>query len=576
MHYYLDTQNILLFLLQMAVLLGAARALGEVFRRWGQPAITAEILVGVLLGPTILGRLSPGVQGWLFPVDEVQQTMLETVAWLGILFFLLRTGLETNLAAAWRQKSQAITISATDLVIPMIVAFVPMVMLNQYYGLAGGPAPWVFALFMATIMTISALPVTARVLHDLRMYRTDVGLLIMSVLTINDIAGWVVFALILGVFTGAVISVGSVVFILTGTLTFSVLCLKFGPRLVGLTMDGMSRLSLPEPAASLTLTVVIGLLAGAATTWIGIHALFGFFIAGIMIGDVRQLPERTRHVFSQMVQALLVPIFFATIALKVDFLERFDWLLVVLVLGIGIAGRFAGAWAGSLLARQPTHSRMLIAVSHIPGGEMQIVISILALEAGVVSEVVFVAVITGAVLSSMIAGPWMKHTIRGLRRLDWTELLSSRAVLTDMPAEGPDAAIRRLAHMAAVEAGLAAAEVTDAALQREHLMSTAMDGGVAVPHARLEGLKQSVVALGRSRRGVDWNSRDAKPTNWIFLVLTPAEAAEEQLLILRGISLAMSTEDVRQRLWEAGDAGQMVSVLREAASREVVRVVASG
>jgi Kef-type K+ transport system membrane component KefB len=574
--HYLDTQNILLFLLQMAVLLGAARALGEVFRRWGQPAITAEILVGVLLGPTILGRLSPGVQGWLFPPDEVQQTMLETVAWLGILFFLLRTGLETNLAAAWRQKGQAVTISVADLVIPMVVAFVPMLLLHRYYGLAGGPEAWVFALFMATIMTISALPVTARVLHDLRMYRTDVGLLIMSALTINDIAGWVVFALILGVFSEAVVHVGSVVFILTGTLTFSVLCLKFGPRLVGLAMNGMSRLSLPEPAASLTLTVVIGLLAGAATTWIGIHALFGFFIAGIMMGDVRQLPERTRHVFSQLVQALLVPIFFAAIALKVDFLEQFNGLLLLLVLGIGIAGRFAGAWAGALLARQPAHSRMLIAVSHIPGGEMQIVIGILALEARVVSEKVFVAIVAGAVLSSMIAGPWMKHAIRRLRRLDWTELLSPQAVLTELPPESPDDAICRLAQLAAAAAGLESSEVAAAALQREHIMSTAMESGVAVPHARLEGLKQSVVALGRSRQGVDWNSRDAKPANWIFLVLTPTQAAEEQLLILRGIAQVMSMEDVRRQLWEAGDADQMVSVLREAASRDVVRVVAGG
>jgi len=102
MHYW-DETNILLFLVQVALLLGLARGLGEVFRRWGQPSITAEILVGVVLGPTVLGRVAPGFHAMLFPDDVTQQTMLDTVAWLGILFFLLKTGLETSLVTALRQ-----------------------------------------------------------------------------------------------------------------------------------------------------------------------------------------------------------------------------------------------------------------------------------------------------------------------------------------------------------------------------------------------------------------------------------------------------------------------------------------
>ena len=99
-----DESNILIFLLQISLLLALARAAGLWLHRRGQPAITAEILVGILMGPTVLGRLAPTFHAKLFPSDPIQQNMLETVAWLGILFFLLQSGLETNLAAALRQK----------------------------------------------------------------------------------------------------------------------------------------------------------------------------------------------------------------------------------------------------------------------------------------------------------------------------------------------------------------------------------------------------------------------------------------------------------------------------------------
>lgn len=172
--HYLDETNIFLFLSQAALLLALARGLGEVFRRWGQPTITAEILVGALLGPTVLGRLSPGIQQLIFPPDPAQQNMLDTLAWLGILFFLLKTGLETSLVAAVRQGKQAGIISSSDLILPMIVTFVPALFLpERYFGPQGDRI--IFALFIATIMTISAMPVTAGVLQDLAVYRTDLG-----------------------------------------------------------------------------------------------------------------------------------------------------------------------------------------------------------------------------------------------------------------------------------------------------------------------------------------------------------------------------------------------------------------
>jgi Kef-type K+ transport system membrane component KefB/mannitol/fructose-specific phosphotransferase system IIA component (Ntr-type) len=564
--HYLNEANILLFLVQVALLLGLARGLGEVFRRWGQPTITAEILVGVLLGPTILGRFLPGVHRLIFPDDVTQQNMLDTLAWLGILFFLLKTGLETSLTAAVRQGKQAAIISLSDLILPMVVAFVPALFLpDRYLGPEGDRI--VFALFIATIMTISAMPVTARVLQDLAVYRTDLGLLIMSALTINDIAGWIVFALILGFATGGALSLSGIAFIVLATLVFAAICLTLGSRLVDGVLRRMERAAIPEPAGSLTLIAVAGMICGAVTVWIGIHALFGFFIAGIMTGEAKALSERTRHIFDQVVQAILVPVFFATIGLKVDFLATFDLLLVLFVLGIGIAGRYLGAWLGARAIRIRGLGRTFVAAAHVPGGEMQIVIGILALEYAVIVPSVFVAVVLGAILSSVIAGPWMHRVLGRLRRFDWTS--GYCAAVPDVRAVDRDAAIRELCREAARFGAVPPAPaLTQAVLERENTMTTAIDQGVAAPHARLGAITHPIVIIGRSLRGIDWNARDGLPAQLIFLVLTPADATDAQLRILRDISRATYPPENRAALLESQTAEQIVTEVRAALERE--------
>lgn len=102
--HYLSEHNIFIFLVQIVILLGLARGLGELFRRWKQPPLTAELLVGVLVGPTIFGRFMPAWHQAIFPADIIQQSMLETVAWIGVLFLLLEAGLEIDFASAWRQR----------------------------------------------------------------------------------------------------------------------------------------------------------------------------------------------------------------------------------------------------------------------------------------------------------------------------------------------------------------------------------------------------------------------------------------------------------------------------------------
>ncbi len=546
--HYLNEEHIFLFLLQVFVLLGLARGLGEVFRRFNQPSITAEILVGVLVGPTILGRYVPAVYTYLFPADLIQQNMLETVAWFGILFFLLNSGLEMDFSSAWRQRGDAMKISITDVILPMIIAFVPCLFLSQKY--MGDPDQrLLFCVFIATIMTISALPVTARVLGSLNLYKTELGFLIMCALSLNDILGWVIFTLVLGFVTQGSIELTTVVLILVMTIAFTLVCLTVGRRFTNHTIKVIHRKKLPEPGTSLTFVSLLGILCGAITVRIGIHALFGFFIAGMMAGEAAALPEKTRSVISQMVHAIFIPLFFAAIGLKIDFFQNFDLFLTAFIFIIGVGGRFLGAWIGTRFTKQSRANRYLIAIAHTPGGEMQIVVSILALEYGLITEPVFVSIIFGAVLSSMTLGPWMHQAIRKKREESVDRYFIIDESLIDLNVQNKYEAIEQMA--AAISKHhptLAVTDICDTLIRREKLLGTGIEEGVAIPHCRLAGLKEPVIAFARSSGGIDWNSPDGKATRFIFVVLCPEQQGEVLLNIFRCIAITMAQPGNRDRL----------------------------
>jgi len=511
--HFLGEHHIFLFLVQLFVLLVCARGLGELFRRWKQPALTAELLVGIALGPTLFGRFMPELHAALFPADPVQQVMLETVACLGVLFLLLDTGLEIDFSIAWRQRGSALAIALSDIFIPMLVAFVPVMFLPDHL-LAHPDRRILFGLFMATVMTISAMPVSARCFHDLNLLKTDLGFLTMSALAVNDIIGWVLFAIILGLFLQTSVALGPILLVFAGTIGFAVLVLTAGRPVSSRIFDAMKARRFPEPASSLTVTLLLGLLFGSITQKLGVHALFGFFLAGIVAGEAKSLSEDTRRVINQMVYALFVPLFFANIGLKIDFIAHFHFGLVALICVVGISGRYLGAWLGVTLTRQPRVNRPLISIAHTPGGMMEIVVALLALEAGLITPPIFVAIVFSAVFSSIVIGPWMTQ-----------------------------------------------------ALARETEYGTAIGNGVAIPHVRLEHLRNPVLAYGHSIEGIDWDAPDAAPVHHVFFLASAAGAEDIHVQIIAQIARALSNPANRSRLAEAKDAPELFAALQAILSK---------
>ncbi|MBN1871628.1 MAG: PTS sugar transporter subunit IIA, partial [Candidatus Omnitrophica bacterium] len=407
-------------------------------------------------------------------------------------------------------------------------------------------------------------PVTARALHDLKLSKTDLGFLIMSALSVNDIIGWLIFTVILGFFTQSALHIANAAFIVAATIGFTVLCLTLGRTFSNLVISKMNERQMPQPGTSLTFICLLGLLCGAVTQKIGVHALFGFFIAGIMAGEAKALSERTRQIISQMVYAIFVPLFFASIGLKIDFLSHFDLFLVILISVIGIAGRFIGAWLGVYLTEQSRENQLSIAIAHTPGGAMEIVVGILALEYKLITETVFIAIVVSAIFSCLTLGPWLSHSIRRRKKVGMLEYISTRFIIPDLKTDSRNKAIYKLCEIVAEQEEIPDAEMLySAILKREDEMGTAIEEGIALPHLRSPLIKRPVVAVGRAPSGIEWNSPDGKPTRIIFLIMTPQNDEGAQIQILAYIARAMADPHVRSGIIKAHDAQEIFRLLRD-------------
>jgi Kef-type K+ transport system membrane component KefB/mannitol/fructose-specific phosphotransferase system IIA component (Ntr-type) len=560
MMYYFTEENIFIFLIQVFLLLGSARILGEVFRKCKQPALTAEIIVGIALGPTILGRFLPNLYQAIFPANSTQQNMLETVAWLGLLFFLLETGLKMDFSSAWRHRGKALVIALTDIVFPMTIAFTASMFLPSTY-LVDPEQRIFFALFMAVVMTISAMPITIRALSDLDLSKTDLGFLIMSALSVNEI----IFTFILRLFIPMNLGLGGIAASLLAIIGFIIVCLTIGRKFTDFIIAKIRKYDLPEPGSSLTYICLLGMFCGAVFQKLGIHALIGFFIAGIMAGEAKALPERTRQVISQMVYAMFIPLFFTGIGLKMDFFRSFDIVLVLFVSVIGILGKFIGAWFGAKFAKVSNEDILPVAIAHIPGGSMEIVIGILALHYRLINEPVFVAIVFGAVVSSSLLGPWLKYAVNRRKEIKILEYFSRSNVIFNLHATDTNNAIRELSAVVSEQHAMPNLDTLYYAVsQREKSMGTAVEKGLVLPHARIQALIKPVVAFGRSEIGIDWDSPDGNPSHFIFLILTPKDNDWAQVQILRIIAKTIDREELRKSILKANDPKALWDILEEA------------
>jgi len=540
--------QLLLFLSQMFVVLGLARLLGEVFRRFEQPALAGEILAGLILGKTVLGGIAPGLFDALFPDDAVQLALFDVTAQIGILFLLLVIGLEVDVASAWKMRRQSLALALTGVVVPLAVGTGMALFFYESWAEVEAPR-LVFSLFVGAAVSITAITVVARLLFDLRILKSDLGLLLLSAMAINDLLGWIVLAVVMGMLTAvtaggaAGFDVAHIAWVLVAIAVFAVFATTVGRAGTTRVLQWFDAKSLPSPATPLSFVVCLGLICGIVTHEIGVHPIFGFLIAGVMAGDHNALSEHTRSVIAQMVESIFVPLFFAGICLHVDFAAEFAFGVVFWVTLVSIAGKFFGAWLGALLARVPRADRLPAALAHIPGGSMGVLLAVVAEQQGVIGKQMFVAIIFASILSSLVVGPALSWSLRRREVLNVLGFFSRKGLLPALRAQTRFEAIDELVDRAIeVERSLRSDPVRQAVRAREETMGTGVGDGIAIPHARLEGLQRPRVLLGLSREGIEWDAIDDRPAHLVFLVLTPADDTDAQLEILSSIARGIDAE----------------------------------
>jgi Kef-type K+ transport system membrane component KefB/mannitol/fructose-specific phosphotransferase system IIA component (Ntr-type) len=560
----LTAHEITVILLSLGVLLAAARLLGELFTKFNQPAVIGELLAGILLGPTVLGHLWPAAATYLFlPGEEKVRAplVLQGIGNVAVVMFLLVAGIEVELKRIFRQGRAAMSVSISGIAAPFAIGLAAAWLMPTVLGRAAGVQPHVFALFFATAMSISALPVIAKTLRDLNLYRSDLGMVIIAAAIFDDLTGWIIFAIVLGLMAPGLehgMGIGTTIGL---TLGFVVFMLTLGRWMLHRILPWIQAKTV-WPGGVLGFAMSLALFGAAFTEWIGIHAVFGSFMVGVALGDSSHLRERTRATIDQFVSFIFAPLFFASIGLKLDFLAHFDWLLTLLVLAIAMASKVVGCGLGSRFAGMSWRESWAIGFGMNSRGAMEIILGLLALQAHVIDERMFVALVIMAMVTSLISGTMMQTILRRRVNRRFTDYLHPKGFINPLQATDRDSAIRELAQAASAITGLKAEAIESAVLQRERMMPTGIGLCVAVPHARVRGMTKPVVCLGFSREGIEFNAPDGEHSRMIFLILTPSEDDGAQLELLADVSRTFLNAQLREGSLRVTSFTEFVALLK--------------
>jgi Kef-type K+ transport system membrane component KefB/nucleotide-binding universal stress UspA family protein len=436
-------QDILHLVVHVGVLLLAARGLGYGARMLGQPAVVGELLAGILLGPSLLSGVFPELGAWIVPQTEIQGYLLEVVALIGAMFLLLATGLETDLALIRRHARTAIGVSWGGITVTFASGFALGQVLPDFL-LADTDQRLVFALFVATAMSISAIPVIAKVLMDLGLMRRDIGQTIIAAGMSDDTIGWILLSVVAGLAAGEAVTAGSVISTVGTVLAFLVVSFTFGRYAVRwLLRFAQDRRASPD--ALTTLVVGLTFLWGAATQAMNLEAVLGAFVMGTLFGQMPTLPESVHHRVVTLSSAVFTPIFFAVAGLKVDAAGLLDptlFLITVGVIAVATVGKVVGTYVGARVIGGKSHwSALPYGAGLNARGAMEIIIATVGLQLGILTQQMFTVIVVMAIVTSLMA-PFALRFV--LRRVEPEKEELARLRREELAAGTLPAAIRRV------------------------------------------------------------------------------------------------------------------------------------
>ncbi|MDQ3972742.1 MAG: cation:proton antiporter [Actinomycetota bacterium] len=409
----LTEHQLLVFWAQLALLLAVARGLGGLARRIGQPAVVGELAAGLLVGPSVLGRLAPDLYRFLFPSDPVQSGLLLAVAWIGVALLLVVTGFETDLALLAHLGRSSLLVSVGSLLVPLALGFgVGQLLPGQFVGPDG--TRLTFSLFMAVALSLSALPVVAKILLDMRLMRRNVGQVIVAAGMANDLVGWILLGAVAGIVTSGGFNLVALATTVGAMAVFMALAFTVGQRLT----DAALRRAYQSDAglvSAFTVAILVALVAAVSTQAIGVEAVLGAFLAGIVLGRSRYQREEVAHALEVVTNAFFAPVFFATAGLFVDLgllLQPSAAAWAGVVVAVAAVAKLLGSSLGAWLGGMSRTEGLAGGVGLNARGAIEIVVATVGLGLGVLNQTSYSVVVVLALATSMMAPPLLRAVLR--------------------------------------------------------------------------------------------------------------------------------------------------------------------
>jgi len=398
--------RVVTIIIQIAVIIVAVRALGFAFKFIGQPQVIGEMAAGILLGPSFLGSMAPRFSAILFPAPSLNY--LNTISQLGIVLYMFLVGLELDLKDLKGQGRAALLTSHASIVVPFVSG--SMLALFLYPRLSDGRVSLIaFASFMGAAMSITAFPVLARILTDRGMLGSRLGTLAIACAAVDDVTGWCILAYITLLIRAQdrarppwATVLGSIAFVLI--MVFAVRPLL---RRLRAAYEKSGRLG----EGLIALVLLLALSSALATDRLGIHLLFGAFLAGVIMPKDAAFSRHILDKFQSLTVVLLLPLYFAYTGLRMNLQGVRGgrmWLYCGVIIAVAIGGKLAGSMIASWAAGNDWRHAAALGVLLNTRGLMELVILNIGLDLGVISPPLFAMMVLMALVTTFITTPLLE------------------------------------------------------------------------------------------------------------------------------------------------------------------------
>ncbi|MBI3072167.1 MAG: cation:proton antiporter [Deltaproteobacteria bacterium] len=416
-----DTAHVFL---SLGLIVVFAHGFGTLFVRLHQPRVVGEILGGLLLGPTVLGALAPDIHAALFIGGRATPWVLGIASHLGLLLLMFSSGAEIRTSFDRSERRVVIAVSAAGTLLPFAagIAFVQFIDTVSLLGAAADPTA--FALILGAAIAVTSIPVISRIMLDLGLIETPFARIVLAAAVLEDILLYFVVAIALGIVgtshdqlfgLPAILKdfrpdLWAVIYHVAATIGFFAVTLVAGTALVRRTAL-FRRKEIPK-ATDIAFQFVFLLSVVAIAMLLGVAPMFGAFVAGIVAGRAGDQSAQARESLKSFSFALFIPIYFASVGLRLNLIHGFDPLFFVAFLGYACVAKAASVFGSARLAGESTRGARNLAVALNARGGPGIVLATIAYEAKIISDSFFVVLVLLSIVTSMLAGAWLGWIVR--------------------------------------------------------------------------------------------------------------------------------------------------------------------